>query len=253
MKGDADPEGEGWLAAEYALGVLTQPERLQAERRARQDVAFAAEMAEWSERLAPLGAAVRPQAPPPLLWEAIERELFPPARASAEASRADAARTPPARAPAARPERGVSAFWRVLALGSSGLLAASLALLAVLAQRPGPAPAMMASVASQNGAALLTAVFDPATGHAMLMPATMAMPEGRVPELWIIPEGKAPISLGLLDPDRPLRLELRRPGMPMGMMKPGAATLAISAEPAGGSPTGQPTGPVLGTGALRSI
>jgi anti-sigma-K factor RskA len=31
------------------------------------------------------------------------------------------------------------------------------------------------------------------------------------------------------------------------------AVLAISVEPAGGSPTGQPTGPVVATGDLKSI
>lgn len=241
MSGGADPEDEGWLAADYALGTLSQPERLRAERRVRQDAAFAADVADWNERLAPLADAVPAHAPPAALWLAIERELPRPAAAAPAASLATHAGA------------SVSRFWRWLALGSTGLLAASLALLAVLTTRPGPAPAMMASVATQNGAALLTAFFDPASGHAMLVPAAMAMPDGRVPELWIIPEGKAPISLGLLDPSKPLRLEMRRPGMPAGMMRPGAATLAISAEPSGGSPTGQPTGPVLGTGALRSI
>ena len=161
----------------------------------------------------------------------------------------------PSAAPVAPPERRVAPVWRWLALGSTGLLAASLAAVAVLVATPAPTPmpAMMASVASADGASLVTAVFDPATGRAMLMPSDMTMPEGRVPELWLIPEGKAPISLGLLQPGHPLRIELRRSDMPKGMMQPGAATLAISAEPLGGSPTGQPTGPVMGTGALRSI
>ncbi|ALN71613.1 anti-sigma factor domain-containing protein [Aureimonas sp. AU20] len=241
MSGIADPEGEGWLAADYALGVLPQRERLLAERRARQDPGFAAEIGEWEARLAPLAEAVRPESPPASLWAAIERELPKP--------------RPAAASPALDVGRRVSAVWRWLALGSTGLLAASLASVVVLVSNPAapPAPAMMASVSTSDGAALLTAVLDPVGGHAMLMPGAMPMPEGRVPELWIIPEGGVPISLGLLDPARPLRIALRRPGMAEDMMKPGGAMLAISAEPVGGSPTGQPTGPVLGTGALRSI
>ncbi len=238
--------GENWLAAEYALGVLPAPDRLRAERLARQNLSFAAEVQGWERRLAPLGEAIRPQTPPAALWAAIERELPAPRPLP---------RPAPQPTPSARVERLVAPVWRWFALGSTGLLAASLAAITLLVTAPAPTsmPAMMASVASADGASLVTAVFDPANGHAMLMPADMTMPEGRVPELWLIPEGQAPISLGLLQPGRPLRIELRRSDMPDGMMRHGGATLAISAEPEGGSPTGQPTGPVLGTGALRSV
>ena len=63
-----------------------------------------------------------------------------------------------------------------------------------------------------------------------------AAPEGQVHELWAIAPGAAPVSLGLLA-DAPL--EVRYPTPPHGW------TLAVSIEPAGGSPTGAPTGPVI--------
>ncbi|KTQ85364.1 hypothetical protein NS226_19790 [Aureimonas ureilytica] len=236
--------GENWLAAEYALGVLPAPDRLRAERLARQNLSFAAEVEGWERRLAPLGEAIRPQTPPAALWAAIERELPAPRPVP---------RPIPQPTAGARVERLVAPVWRWFALGSTGLLAASLAAITLLVTAPAPMPAMMASVASADGASLVTAVFDPANGHAMLMPADMTMPEGRVPELWLIPDGKPPISLGLLQPGRSLRIELPRSDMSEGMMKRGGVTLAISAEPEGGSPTGQPTGPVMGTGALRSV
>lgn len=60
-------------------------------------------------------------------------------------------------------------------------------------------------------------------------------PEGQVHELWIIAPGAAPVSLGLLaDAD-----------LTVTTQAPKGWTLAISLEPAGGSPTGAPTGPVL--------
>ena len=64
-------------------------------------------------------------------------------------------------------------------------------------------------------------------------------------ELWILPPGaKGVASLGVLPvTGRTLRL----PSMP-----PTGTQLLISLEPRGGSPTGQPTGPVLYAGTLAS-
>ena len=72
-----------------------------------------------------------------------------------------------------------------------------------------------------------------------------------MPQLWLVPDGGTPHSLGLLDPTQPLRIDIAAEMMDDDMMSGG--TLAISLEPEGGSPTGQPTGPVVGHGALRSI
>ncbi len=55
-------------------------------------------------------------------------------------------------------------------------------------------------------------------------------------ELWIIAPDAAPVSLGLLA-DGPLTVQYPMP--------PRGWTLAVSIEPAGGSPTGAPTGPVI--------
>lgn len=65
-------------------------------------------------------------------------------------------------------------------------------------------------------------------------------------ELWVIPEGGVPLSLAVLG-----RLDgtLRVPEGHRGQLRKGAV-LAISVEPAGGSPTGGPTGPVILSGAI---
>ena len=64
---------------------------------------------------------------------------------------------------------------------------------------------------------------------------------GQVHELWLIAPGAAPVSLGLLQ-DRPLLITHETP--------PAGFTFAVSIEPEGGSPTGQPTGPVILTATL---
>lgn len=84
------------------------------------------------------------------------------------------------------------------------------------------------------------------TGDAVVLRVTGAAPEGQDWELWWIAPGVPPVSLGLLAPGTQRR---RLTGL-----RPGAdITLAISAEPPGGSPTGQPTGPVLAAGPLAAL
>jgi anti-sigma-K factor RskA len=74
--------------------------------------------------------------------------------------------------------------------------------------------------------------------------ASGALEPGQVFELWTIPEGGAPVSLGVFEPSETFRLAAET------LLEDGAL-LAVSLEPAGGSPTGQPTGPVVALGTLR--
>jgi len=70
-------------------------------------------------------------------------------------------------------------------------------------------------------------------------------------ELRLIPSrGGRPHSLGLIQPGSPLRLVI--PPDLAGQLTP-AATLAVSLEPPGGSPTGRPTGPVIASRKLTSL
>jgi anti-sigma-K factor RskA len=69
------------------------------------------------------------------------------------------------------------------------------------------------------------------------------LPPGKAHELWALPEGGgAPVSLGLMphtgDHHRVLTATQRA-------ALAGSKRIAVSLEPAGGSPTGTPTGPVL--------
>ena len=60
-------------------------------------------------------------------------------------------------------------------------------------------------------------------------------------ELWAVPKAGAPRSLGVL-PGGSGTVALR------GKVLEGADTLAVTLEPAGGSPTGKPTGPIVYAG-----
>ena len=62
-------------------------------------------------------------------------------------------------------------------------------------------------------------------------------------ELWLLPPGKAaPVSLGQVSLD-PVQVMKLPPAAAAKM--PGAWGMALSIEPAGGSPTGAPTGPII--------
>jgi anti-sigma-K factor RskA len=75
--------------------------------------------------------------------------------------------------------------------------------------------------------------------------ARAAIPNDRSFELWgIAPGATQPQPLGLIGADG--RLDIG--ALPAALRDGG--TLAISLEPVGGSPTGQPTGPVVFSGTL---
>ena len=67
-------------------------------------------------------------------------------------------------------------------------------------------------------------------------------------ELWMLPDGRPPQSLGLVPASGVERVALRAPA---GVALQGIPALAVSLEPAGGSTTGAPTGPVLYTGRVE--
>jgi anti-sigma-K factor RskA len=68
---------------------------------------------------------------------------------------------------------------------------------------------------------------------------------GRSLELWALPRGGAPRSLGLVSSAERSNIKLAAVAdRSLGDVP----ALAVSLEPPGGSPTGQPTGPVLYTG-----
>ncbi len=73
------PEDE-FVAAEYALGVLSGAERAEAEQRVARDATFARMVAAWEETLTPWAAEIEEAAPPPHVWEAIAAALPAPSQ-----------------------------------------------------------------------------------------------------------------------------------------------------------------------------
>ncbi|BDD94334.1 anti-sigma-K factor RskA [Pandoraea cepalis] len=229
--------------AEYALGVLSAAERRELEQAADANPLIQATLHQWQSRIARLAEDVEPIAPPPRVWQRIQRDL---------GAVPDAPRTAHPR-PATWWDN--LRLWRWVGLGAS---LAALALLAVnvvtlMPSRSPPAVTanayMVSTIARQDGVAHWTATVDRRRSSMVVVPVVKpVIAAGRATELWLIPRNAKPIPLGVFASDQPASMTLS----PQILAQMDSnAVLAVSVEPPGGSPTGQPTGPVVATGAIR--
>lgn len=245
-----DPRG-----AEYVLGVLDAAERSALEREMTGNAALRADVASWEARLMPLAEDVRAIVPPARVWTRIRFDLGL------------------LRDEAGAPRRGLwnnLGLWRWLGVCAS---VAAVVLVAVnlnlvrerqAAQAPtapvapvapsASAPAatgyLVATIARSDGVAHWTATVDLRRKEMVVVPAVHpVVAADRATELWLIPPNAKPIPLGVFPSDQPAKMRL--PDEIVARMN-SSAILAVSLEPHGGSPTGQPTGPVLATGALQT-
>lgn len=197
------------LAAEYVLGVQDLSDRAATETRIKRDPAFADLVTAWENRFAGLNDGFE-EARAPNLLPRIEARLFPAAKSAR-----------PARLPMMRWLSGAAFAAALVLVGVATLVPPRPDLIAVLATADNR---LSYEVASYGDRLQITRVAG--------VPAVA----GQVHELWVIAPGAAPVSLGLLA-EGPLVVTYPTP--PVGWV------LAVSVEPAGGSPIGQPTGPVI--------
>ena len=226
-----EPEDRDLLAAEYVLGVLDAQAMQIVARQAENDQEVASAVAAWQDRLAPLAALIPPVPPPDGLWQRIQATI---------------GRERTARVAMPRPRQGGLAwvwrdvaFWRAAAAGGFAVAAA---LAGIIVSRP-VVPHAVAALVPAGGAAAVYVVEARGPGHLILravMPVTVSA--NRSLELWSLPPGATrPVSLGVL-PAKGRQVDA--PDLPP------ATQLLVSLEPEGGSPTGQPTGPVQYAGTL---
>lgn len=228
-------KADRWLAAEYALGVLDGAQLEQAKTRYEQDVLFRDSVDQWHHEFSPMLDDVDSFKPSADVWRAIEADIGPP--------------------PATRdtsPGLWTSlVFWRGLSLATSALAIACLAILLFFSNWSRDSGQSLVATLNANGTAPEFVVrYDQANGALLINVTSSQNTQTRVPELWIIPDDGVPRSLGVLEQDRSLRVII--PQDQKEFITDGSI-LAISLEPQGGSPTGQPTGPVLASGTLLNL
>ncbi len=223
--------------AEYVLGVLDADARAAVAAEIETSVEAAAAVARWERRLLPLTHEIAEVAPNPNVWVRIRNTL-----------QLDAA------APV-RPRKGVwnnLPLWHWIGIGASIVAAACVVLLVTRPPQatipPVSAGYMASSIQQDNGVTDWTATMDLEHARMVVVPVTpVSFAPGRAPELWLIPAGQKPIAVGVIAPDKPITLALDR--AILARLGP-TAVLAVSVEPIGGSPTGQPTGAVIAKGAI---
>ncbi len=223
------PEGDLIAAAEYVLGLLDATEREVFEGRMRESGILREAVAEWEGDLAGLAAALPERTVPAHLLARIERELF---------------------GEAAPGERAKTGFGWMRALIGAGALAAAVwgvAFFGGLGTAPPPETGLVVATLQSDGHPLrVQARYDDAARVLSVISLTGPAADGRAHELWFIEGENAPVSLGLLPGDGALHIPL--PADIVARLQ--GALLAVSDEPATGSPTGGPTGAVLAAGAV---
>ena len=217
-----DPRLQNLLAGEYVLGLLHGPARSRFERLMMDDRGLAAEVVAWEGRFAQWALSFKPIDPPGYLeWRLIGR-----VRAESRP----------------RGERLRNTFWR------SWAVAATLVLAVVIVTQQITSPtqqkaAEFALVSDAKGTPLwLISVHPEANRVDMKVVTPNPVPAGKSYELWMISDGGKPVAMGLMN-----QTGEASETVSADLLKrlSGAKALAISLEPQGGSPTGQPTGPVL--------
>lgn len=230
---DHIPDDDGLIAAEYVLGVLPEGERRRVAARIASDPDFARLVDRWEDQLSPMAVAYGETEPPAGTKAAIDRRLF---GAGEERARGGLWSS--------------LAFWRGLATAALAALVVSLAvqLMAPTVQTPGER--LVASLAHDDTDVHYFVVYDAKTADIGLSHVTGARAEGRDFELWVIEGNNPPASLGVIPVGSSVHIKASdqvRRAIASG------AVFAISLEPAGGSHTGEPTGPVVALGDLRDI
>lgn len=217
------------LSVEYILGTLKGAARRRFEQLLRQRTDLAQTFHWWELHMHLLADTVPATQPPQKVWHNIENRLFSTSKGNN------------------------SSWWKSLAFLSTAM-AASLATLLVI-QSPKPVedftPTAVALLATEKAEAgwLLNETKKSATNVEIKATslASLELKPDNTFELWLLPADKSkPISLGLLPQTGSSVFKV--PAKAVALLASGA--LAVSLEPVGGSPTGQPTGAVLYQGKL---
>lgn len=229
------------LAAEHVVGLLEGEERVEAERLLATDAAFQSAVVAWRRRLGELDETAPAMAVDEQLWTRIEAGLEQaPAAAPARTAVRDGVVVP-------SPLAVWDSLWASLRFWRTAGLAGALASLVlavgigVLATRDARKPVFVAVLLTDaNQPAAVVNAYG--SGRAELIPLTaIPVPPGRALEIWTLwDRARGPVSIGLVDEARTVRLNLEN------LPQTGPNQLfEITLEPATGSPTGKPTGPVL--------
>jgi len=217
------PQDEA-LAAEYVLRLLDAGDAQAFEARLQDAPALQAQVYFWEAELAAIAHDLPDEIPPASVKSALLGRIEGQGTAA---------------------KRGWSWGWSWGWMGFPGLVAVAIAaffIVTPMLRGPDFDPTLHATLISENGALHIEAGYAPDGNLFKVIPEEGAPAPGRDFELWVIgAEAAAPVSLGVIPSDRVSLFEIT----PELAALIDGGTLAVSDEPAGGSPTGAPTGAIL--------
>lgn len=218
------------LCGEYLLGVLRGSARRRFERALMDEPVVALRLRYWQHLLVPGYASMMALQPSAGLWRRLEQGLG-----------LARYRTPWYR------RTGLWQGWAVAATAALALVVG----LQLLRPEPKPVPVVqIAQLADKSGSKQVTAHLSK-DGQTLVLHTERPVLAGPAQsyELWLIPvEGGDAISIAVLGS---LDVRFAVPTAQVGRLRSGAK-LAVSVEPAGGSPTGKATGPVIMIGDIKT-
>lgn len=227
-----DEKRKNALAAAYVLGTLHGSARQRFSRLLMQSPIMRTALWRWEAGLNTLGASLPPQAPSPQVWHSIERRL-----------NFVAVQQP---TPSIQLPEHAAPVWQWLA----GLASTAALILAVVLFTLPTAPKDLGQVALVQGEkAQALWLIKLQTNSLEVTASSNFQPQAdRDYELWMVAaDGRPPVSLGLLP--KTGSTTLQRIAL---FDQVQVAALAVSLEPLGGSPTGQPS-TVLYTAQLMTL
>lgn len=226
------------LIDECVLGLAGDDDIARLEAMAAVDPAIAARLDLVRQKFAPLDATADDLPLPDGFWDRINAQLDGDHDAETPVAQADRGQVIDLGA-----MRAQAARWRVSALAGIAaalVMAVALAWSFMLPQEQ----AVVAVLLNDRGEAIALVEGMPDNTTRVTLLETQNVPQDQVMQVWTKPEDDGPpVSLGLLDTGRSRTLTID------GLPSPSAQQLyEITSEPAGGSPTNLPTGPILGKG-----
>ncbi|MBL8566607.1 MAG: anti-sigma factor [Hyphomicrobiaceae bacterium] len=231
------------LAGEYVLGLASDAERAAFEQMLSHDVDAREALAVARERFLELDTSALPVPPTPELWARIETALERPQTSDRPDNIVPFTGRRDASANAAVPGGRVSrrAFWQGFAAASLlATLGGGLGLYQIAQRKPRMIVVLLDATAQP------VSIVETYEGQRIrIVPLIdIAVPEGKTLQVWTLPSRETgPVSMGLMH--GPAVTTLDGPTLPPP--KPDQL-YEITIEQAGGSPTGKPTGPIVGKG-----